>query len=126
MKVLIVEDTLPAALGAKGILVSFKATVSIAETGAKALELANTQAFDLIFMDIGLPDTDGFILTRNIHEKCPLNRNTKVIALTAHTGDDYKLKLSEYGLAGLIIKPLTSANLLETLKLLDIDLPDKE
>jgi len=67
MKVLIVEDTLPAALGAKAVLGAFKADVSIADSGKKALELA-VQPFDIILMDIGLPDTDGFKLTREIHE----------------------------------------------------------
>jgi CheY-like chemotaxis protein len=116
MNILLVEDAPLAVMGAKGVLSAFNAIVSVAETGAKALELAATQAFDLILMDIGLPDTDGFTLTRDIHTTCPLNQNTKVIAVTAHAGEDYKPKVAEYGLVGLIVKPLTINNLTETLK----------
>jgi CheY-like chemotaxis protein len=116
MNILLVEDAPMAVMGAKGVLSGFNAIVSVAETGAKALELAAAQAFDLILMDIGLPDTDGFTLTRDIHTTCPLNQNTKVIAVTAHAGEDYKPKVAEYGLVGLIVKPLTINNLTQTLK----------
>ena len=119
MKVLIVEDTLPAALGAKAVLGAFKADVSIADSGKKALELA-VQPFDIILMDIGLPDTDGFKLTREIHEKCPANTKTNIVALTAHTDTSYKEKAKEYGLVGVINKPLTIENFTEMLQTLSM------
>jgi two-component system aerobic respiration control sensor histidine kinase ArcB len=117
MNILIVEDNPIALMGVKGVLGAFDAKVFVAETGQKALELA-AQTFDIILMDIGLPDTDGFNLTREIHEKCPANKNTKVIALTAHTDEGDKIK--EYGLVGLINKPLTLENFTEILKQLGV------
>lgn len=124
LKILLVEDASVAIMGAKGVLSNYNTVVSVAENGQKARELASTQNFDLILMDIGLPDVDGFTLTRDIHEKCLLNQKTKVIAVTAHAGEDYKPRVSEYGLVGLIVKPLTPANFEEILKLVGIDVAD--
>jgi DNA-binding NarL/FixJ family response regulator len=71
-------------------------------------------------MDIGLPDTDGFTLTSEIHEKCSANNKTRIVALTAHTDESYKEKVVKYGLVGLITKPLTKDNFNELLQKLNL------
>jgi two-component system, OmpR family, response regulator len=75
--------------------------VSTAETGAEALRLARDQPFDLVVLDVMLPDTDGFDVVRRLRRD---GRRVPVIFLTARDtqadkvtgltlgGDDYMTK----------------------------------
>jgi two-component system aerobic respiration control sensor histidine kinase ArcB len=84
-------------------------SADIAESGKKALDLWKANDYDLIFMDIGLPDMDGHEVTRHIRLQ-ELTRNTHVpiIALTAHAGDENKKRCIDAGMNAVLIKPLTA------------------
>ncbi|WP_205690488.1 response regulator, partial [Poseidonibacter lekithochrous] len=58
-------------------------TVITATGGRKAVEYAKQKAFDLILMDIQMPEMDGVTTCQQIHDT-ELNRTTPVIAVTAH------------------------------------------
>ena len=58
--------------------------VEIASTQAAAIEYSNKATYDLILMDIGLPDGNGFEATKEIRQSPLLNPDTPIIALTAH------------------------------------------
>jgi len=77
-----------------------------AANGIEALDLASKEPFDLILMDIHLPEIDGITVARQIRAEAPLNRNTPILALTA---DIYIRNAPEYkeaGFAELIVKPI--------------------
>ena len=57
--------------------------VTVASNGQEALEHVQT-LFDLIFMDISLPDTNGLELTTKILQSDCKNKHTPIIAMTAH------------------------------------------
>ncbi len=103
MKVLLVEDYQLAARIADYILKSLDCQVDIAKNGQQALDKALSGDYDLILMDIGLPDYDGFTVTRKIREA---SDNTPVYALTAHTDQGHKDQAREAGMNGFLIKPL--------------------
>lgn len=107
IKVLLVEDTLLAQLAQKMSLEEEGCQVDVASTGEQAIELSLKNHYNLILMDIGLGDTDGFIVTKEIKEKSTENSKTPIIALTAHSSDDFRSQASECGMEGYIIKPLT-------------------
>ena len=66
--------------------------------GRKAIALSKQNEYDLIFMEIQMPDLDGIETTRQIREfDKRFSKNRAIIALTAHALDDEKQKLLEEG-----------------------------
>ncbi len=83
--------------------------VVIAPTAKEAYHLANTQIFDLILMDVGLPDGDGFAISQYLrsHEESP-NQTTPIVIVTAHFTDEAAQKRCEaIGINALYPKPFT-------------------
>jgi len=105
-KLLLVEDHRVAARIAKTILIQLGCEVDIAETGKAALELAEKNAYDLIFMDIGLPDIDGWRVAEQIRSSQNLTQ-VPIIALTAHAENEEKQRCLAIGMNMVITKPLT-------------------
>ena len=62
---LIVEDSEPAAIGLQQQLQNFDCKVDVAKDGRSALQLTQKNAYDIIFMDMGLPDIDEATVTNN-------------------------------------------------------------
>jgi len=103
--VLLVEDSKPASMVASMILTELGCLVDVADTGEKALELVNQNKYDLIFMDLGLPNTTGIEVTEKIKQIEEMQK-IPVIALTAHGTDEMKENCFKVGMAGFIVKPL--------------------
>lgn len=110
-KVLVVEDNPIAQIVAKSILSKLNCTTDIAETGKNAIEYWKNHHYDLIFMDIGLPDMDGYEITHliRVHELTK-KIHTPIIALTAHAGDENKKRCIDAGMNAVLTKPLTAKN----------------
>jgi CheY-like chemotaxis protein len=107
VNILLVEDTLLARLAVDIILKTLGYHGDFAETGAKGILMAKEKTYDLIFMDIGLEEgTDGFLVTQEIKSTCELNKNTPVIALTAHSEQSYKDKAAAIGMVDFYQKPV--------------------
>ncbi len=79
--ILLVEDNLIAQRIASFVISNCNDKVTVVGTGAEALKLATTQEFNLIILDIGLPDIDGLTVRKRLFE---LGVNTPVVGLTAH------------------------------------------
>lgn len=103
--VLVVEDAKIASRMALSILKALDCLVDIAETGTEALEMVKQKQYDLIFMDLGLPDTTGIIVTEKI-KQMEDRREIPVIALTAHDSEEKKKECFQVGMVGFITKPL--------------------
>lgn len=87
-------------------------TVSIAETGEKALSLYEKYGARLVLLDINLPNLDGFAVCRKIRE----NDNTPIIMLTARTDKEDKLNGILSGADDYIEKPYDIDILLAKIK----------
>jgi two-component system aerobic respiration control sensor histidine kinase ArcB len=106
-RILIVEDSPIAALTLKKYLTQFQCVSDIADTGIKAVSMANDNNYDLIFMDIGLPDLDGVEVTKRIHAlKDSQKSQVPIIAVTGH-GDDpgIRAKALDAGMQEVMSKP---------------------
>lgn len=112
MKVLLVEDYQLAAKIADFILRSLDCQVDIAKNGQQALDKVMAGHYDLILMDLGLPDKNGYEVTKIIRES---NNKTPVYALTAHTDQGHKDLAVEAGMNGFLIKPLEESEVKEVL-----------
>jgi len=106
--ILVVEDNLLAQRVIVSNLNSWGYNVQVVSNGLEAINISQQQAFDLIYMDIGLPDTNGMDVTRKIrNDKDNPNAQTPIVALTAHADALIEAECLEAGMRYVITKPLT-------------------
>lgn len=86
-----------------------------AASGRAAIELVKENLFDVILMDIRMPDMDGYETTKNIRV-LETGRNTVIIALTADAVDGVEEKAKLAGMNGFLTKPLYPAELSRMIK----------
>ena len=108
--VLLVEDdpAMPEILAA--LLQDDKITLSSAKSAAEALTMSRGKKPDLILLDLGLPDTNGFEVLRQLKE-CPETETIPVIVLTAWNSTKDKLRGFELGAVDYLTKPFEASEL---------------
>jgi two-component system sensor histidine kinase/response regulator len=104
-KVLLVEDNLINQTLALRLLERKGCKVSLAKNGHEAVHLANSEFFDLIFMDIQMPGKGGVEATREIRQN-KQNAFTTIIAMTAHAMHGDKDRFLNAGMDGYLSKPV--------------------
>jgi putative two-component system response regulator len=108
--VLAVDDT-PANLSLLSQLLGKAYRVQLAVSGAKALELAQRRAPDIVVLDVMMPGMDGYEVCRRLKAD-PRTRDVPVIFLTALNSADDETQGFEAGGADFVAKPFTPATLL--------------
>lgn len=111
IKVLVAEDMPLNQLLIKIILKDFGFDFDIAGNGKIALDLMKKNEYDLILMDLQMPEMGGFETTKYIREK--LNSNVPIIALTADVTTIDNQKCLEAGMNDYISKPINEELLFE-------------
>ncbi len=101
MKILVVDDEQVLIKGLKFNLQNEGYTVETANDGATAVELARNSGFDLILLDLMMPEVDGLTACMQIREFS----NVPIIMLTARGEDTDKLLGFEYGADDYVTKP---------------------
>jgi CheY-like chemotaxis protein len=92
-------------------------TVMTAPDGGQGLAMASSDLPDLILMDIGLPDIDGWQVTQRLKSNA-LTREIPIIALTAHALLTDREKAREVGCDDYDTKPVEFARLLQKIETL--------
>lgn len=115
VKVLCVDDNLSNLTLIRALLEELGVEVSTVDNGFKALEAIGQQAFNVIFMDIQMPQMDGVETTRKIRMLEPGER-TPIIALTAHALPSEKQELLRAGMDEYITKPVNEEQLIQILE----------
>ena len=91
-------------------------TVTIAENGKEALQILENGRFDIILMDVQMPEMDGFEATRSIREKERITGgHTPIVAMTAHAMSGDREKCLAEGMDGYVSKPINPQELLENI-----------
>ncbi|QLS04881.1 two-component sensor histidine kinase BarA [Citrobacter freundii] len=110
MTVMAVDDN-PANLKLIGALLEDKVRhVELCDSGHQAVDRAKQMQFDLILMDIQMPDMDGIRACELIHQ-LPHQQQTPVIAVTAHAMAGQKKKLLSAGMTDYLAKPIEEEKL---------------
>jgi len=105
LSILYVEDNFENRILVMRILNAEGYSVTFAENGDEALRAVGEEVFDLILMDINLPDIDGYTLTSMLR-KNPNVTHTPIVALTANVMKGDRERSLEAGCDGYIQKPL--------------------
>lgn len=115
-QIMIAEDVATNRLLLKTIVAGLLPNANIVEAinGAKALEIAVSTKFDLVLMDIQMPEMDGYDATLNIRNvEEGTQQRTPIIALTAGALSEEKEKALKYGMDDFITKPIDRSKLVE-------------
>ncbi|WP_299499104.1 response regulator [Mucilaginibacter sp.] len=102
--ILVVDDNAMNQSLIKHLLEQWHAVFDIAGSGKEALSLMKTKTYDLVLMDIQMPDMDGYTTTRYIRTE--LKSDVPVIAMTAHAMAGEREKCISMGMNEYIPKPV--------------------
>jgi len=108
LRILLAEDNPMNAKLAILFLNRFHHQVVHAENGLDALTILQTNPYDLILMDLEMPEMDGFEVTHLIRngEAPAVDNNIPIIAMTAHSLPLYREKIIQTGMNDIILKPV--------------------
>jgi CheY-like chemotaxis protein len=117
LKILLTEDNLVNQKLGSRVLEKRGHTVKIANNGLEALAILEEEYFDLVLMDIQMPEMDGFEATEAIRKKEKETGNhIPIIAMTAHAMKGDKEKCIEKGMDGYVSKPIKAEELFEVIE----------
>ncbi len=108
-EVLVVEDNEINQSLMKHLLASWQVTPDIAANGKEAIEMLQQKKYDVILMDIQMPEMDGYSATQIIRKELKLT--TPIIAMTAHALAGEREKCLGYGMDEYISKPVREQEL---------------
>lgn len=109
-KLLVVDDAVENSLIFQKYLSGAGSDVDVANSGSEALQLVELNEYDLVLLDIQMPELDGYQVLRILREE---NKFFKpVVALTAHAMESQKRENLRAGFDGHISKPVSSESLI--------------
>lgn len=112
VKVLVVEDNLTNQKLITKILEYWSCSCIVANNGKEALEVIRHKSFDLVLMDLHMPEMDGYTTTTKIRSFADNpNQNIPIIALTAAALSDEKSRVFEVGMNEFLTKPFSPKQL---------------
>ncbi len=112
-RVLVAEDNPVNVEVAREFLEDFGCSVVIAADGREAVDVARDDAFDLIFMDLQMPNMDGLAATAHIraHERAKAAWRTPIVGLTANAFAEDRARCLAAGMDDYMSKPFTEEQL---------------
>jgi signal transduction histidine kinase/DNA-binding response OmpR family regulator len=84
-----------------------------AENGLEAVKVCKETSFDLILIDLQMPELDGYEAARRIRDGSGVNTDTPIIAVTAGSFQSERIKCVEKGMQDCLLKPFRRHTLLE-------------
>jgi two-component system, OmpR family, aerobic respiration control sensor histidine kinase ArcB len=104
--ILLVEDDAIVQMVTISLLENRQCEVDVAVSGQQAIAFAENNHYDLIFMDLGLPDMYGYQVTQMIRSH-PNSNNAPIVALTAHAAKEVQEQCLLVGMNEVCSKPLS-------------------
>jgi CheY-like chemotaxis protein len=117
LKILLVEDNRVNQLVASRLLEKRGHAVAVANTGKMALEALDQGSFDLVLMDVQMPEMDGLTATQLLRKsEIGTGKHMPVVAMTAHAMVGDKERCLEAGMDGYVSKPIQITQLFEVIE----------
>lgn len=115
LKTLLVEDVIVNQMVANELFTQAGLAISVANNGKEAVEMAMNNHYELILMDIQMPEMDGYEATRLIRRMSEY-KDIPIIAMTANAMKKDKDKCLKSGMNGHISKPLDTENVISIIE----------
>ncbi|MCA3263268.1 MAG: PAS-domain containing protein [Telmatospirillum sp.] len=115
LSLLLAEDNPTNRMVAVAMLESAGLVPHIAEDGAQALAAASMQRYDLILMDVQMPEMDGLAATRAIRRSGNFNAQTPIVAVTANAFESHSAECLAAGMNDFLAKPYRKFDLFATI-----------
>ncbi|MBF0621302.1 MAG: PAS domain S-box protein [Magnetococcales bacterium] len=115
-RILLVEDNQESQRLASEILVKKNHSVIIAPNGHRAIEQLSKEPFDLVLMDVSLPEMDGIEVTRTIRASSVPNANIPIIGISAHALDTDRKQCIQAGMDDYLTKPYRMDDLINIIE----------
>jgi PAS domain S-box-containing protein len=115
LKILIVEDNEVNQKIASLYLKKFGYLVDIANNGLEAVNMVAKQPYDLLFMDVQMPEMDGLTATRLIRQSPQINPQPQIVAMTANVMSEDLQACLDAGMNNYISKPIRTEELVRIL-----------
>ena len=116
LRILVAEDNLVNQRLVIRMLEKMGHVPKVAQDGQEAISLVASESFDLVFMDVQMPQMDGLTATRKIRESETAKRtHIPIVAMTAHAIKGDKEHCLEAGMDGYVSKPVSSKQIEEVI-----------
>jgi two-component system sensor histidine kinase/response regulator len=117
LRILLAEDSLVNQRLAVGLLEKHGHTVVVANHGREAVAAWESDPFDLVLMDVQMPEMDGYEATAVIRAKeRRTGRHTPIVAMTAHAMKGDREQCLESGMDGYVAKPIRAQQLFDAIE----------
>ncbi len=112
LRILVVDDNRDAAYTMAALLETLGHKVESCLEGTAALEIARNYQPEIVVVDIGLPDIDGYEVARKLRESLP---NAMLVALTGWASDEHAARARQAGFHRYLVKPVKLPDLINLL-----------
>ncbi|HYF98282.1 MAG TPA: response regulator, partial [Coxiellaceae bacterium] len=123
-QVLLVEDNAVVRKITRLLLEKLDCEVDIAVNGEEALTLSRAKVYDLVFLDIDLPDIDGISVCRALRANSGPNQNSTLVALTGQIVEKEAKICLAAGMNAFLEKPASSTNFMRIIQQFIVDKPE--
>ncbi|THB78218.1 MAG: response regulator [Desulfobacteraceae bacterium] len=115
LDILVAEDNMVNQLLVKKVLTRLGYQPDVVPDGLQAVDACKEKAYDLVLMDIQMPEMDGIEATQTILASDDVKTKPAIVALTANTTDEIKQQCQTVGMVSYLSKPLSIERLMDTL-----------
>ena len=115
LRILLVEDNAVNQKLALRLLSRMGYQADVAANGLEAIDAVERQPYDIVLMDVQMPEMDGLEATRHIVDHVEVTRRPWIVAMTANAMDGDREQCIEAGMQGYISKPIRVEELIEAL-----------
>ncbi len=116
LRVLLTEDNPINQQVAMKMLKSLGLNADLAKNGLEAVAAVQQREYDVILMDVQMPELDGISASRQIRQLLPAQQQPKIIALTANATEEDRRACLEAGMNDFVTKPIRIGKLTEVLR----------
>jgi signal transduction histidine kinase/ActR/RegA family two-component response regulator len=116
LRILLVEDNLINQKVAVRLLQRLGYQPDVVGNGLEGLKAVETVGYDIVIMDVQMPEMDGLEATRAIRERLPVERQPRIIGMTANAFESAKQECFTAGMDDYVSKPFTLEDLAAALQ----------